>query len=162
MVGINSGTALICSFVFFAINPIKSLCCVGGFVKWFIRKEDGKRGEKAPKPQTKQSFSPFGQMVRAEPSWIGYCPNWNHIGVLFSGDARDALRDGAARGGEKSPTAEMQSCEKSSRRLRGIPAPPGLLLLTQGQARADTSQLHRLAFLFPVEITAGNGSPQIA
>lgn len=62
------------------------------------------RGGKTPNPQTKQSLAAFGQMVRAEHSWICYCPNWNHIGVLFSGGARDALRGGAGR------RAPLQKC----------------------------------------------------
>lgn len=57
------------------------------------------------------------------------------------------MLSGVGRGGE--PHCRNAELWKSSRRLRGIPAPPGLLLLPQGQAWADTSQLRGFTLPFP-------------
>lgn len=80
------------------------------------------RGGKKPKPQSRGNLAPFGQMVRAEPSWIGYWPNWNHICVLFSSDARAGWLAGA---GEKSPSAKMRRCENPPEGSEGFQHLPG-------------------------------------
>lgn len=116
--GINLAPLLIRALLFHCRKALFNLFYLyRQFVKWDLHN----KGKNQPAEHHTHTLS--GQMVWAEPSWICYWSNWNHICVLLSYYARK---------GEEFKPCQYKNAElwKSYRRQRGrkMPEPLGSFL----------------------------------